>query len=133
MNRKGTLRIVTTNITKNFFKILLREGFIKNARKHQERNKYLLNSRWNGNCNSFYLTRYNDESGGSTRRNWRRNFMLYMVHLDNEDLILGYVLGRIRRSSIRILQGDRVMIEVSRYDSMRGRIIYRLHNKDLND
>nr|YP_010617768.1 translation initiation factor 1 [Ophiopogon chingii]WAW82366.1 translation initiation factor 1 [Ophiopogon chingii] len=55
------------------------------------------------------------------------------VHLDNEDLILGYISGRIRRSLIRILPGDRVKIEISRYDSTRGRIIYRLRNKDSSD
>nr|ADD29877.1 ribosomal protein S8 [Gonopterodendron arboreum] len=42
MNRKGTVRITYTNITENFVKILLREGFIKNVRKHQERGKYFL-------------------------------------------------------------------------------------------
>nr|UTM07988.1 translational initiation factor 1 [Polygonatum sibiricum]WEW64495.1 translational initiation factor 1 [Polygonatum sibiricum]WHN63922.1 translation initiation factor 1 [Polygonatum sibiricum] len=55
------------------------------------------------------------------------------VHLDNEDLILGYISGRIRRSLIRILPGDRVKIKISRYDSTRGRIIYRLRNKDSSD
>nr|YP_010267453.1 initiation factor 1 [Nymphaea atrans]UIF94053.1 initiation factor 1 [Nymphaea atrans] len=63
---------------------------------------------------------------------------MFWVRLDNEDLVLGYVSGRIRRSFIRILPGDRVKIdsvkiEVSRYDSTRGRIIYRLRNKDSND
>nr|WRO37781.1 ribosomal protein S8 [Lithocarpus dahuensis] len=42
MNRKGTVRIPSTNITENLVKILLREGFIENVRKHQENNKYLL-------------------------------------------------------------------------------------------
>ncbi|CAN6447371.1 unnamed protein product [Victoria cruziana] len=42
---------------------------------------------------------------------------MFWVRLDNEDLVLG----------------DRVKIEVSRYDSTRGRIIYRLRNKDSND
>nr|YP_009556536.1 ribosomal protein S8 [Rhabdodendron amazonicum]QBC72552.1 ribosomal protein S8 [Rhabdodendron amazonicum]QBE88188.1 ribosomal protein S8 [Rhabdodendron amazonicum] len=42
MNRKGTVRIASTNITENIVKILLREGFIENARKHQERNKFFL-------------------------------------------------------------------------------------------
>nr|YP_010598633.1 translational initiation factor 1 [Koenigia nummulariifolia]WAL02668.1 translational initiation factor 1 [Koenigia nummulariifolia] len=53
-----------------------------------------------------------------------------MFRVDNENLILGYVSGRICRSFIRILPGDRVKIEVSRYDSSRGRIISRLRNKD---
>nr|ADD29881.1 ribosomal protein S8 [Gunnera manicata] len=42
MDRKGTVRIAFTNITENFVKILLQEGFIENVRKHQERNKYFL-------------------------------------------------------------------------------------------
>nr|YP_010253689.1 translational initiation factor 1 [Aristolochia delavayi]QTZ18065.1 translational initiation factor 1 [Aristolochia delavayi] len=58
---------------------------------------------------------------------------MFRVRLDNEDLILGYVSGRIRRSFIRILTGDRVKIEVSRYDSTRGRIIYRLRKKDSSN
>nr|YP_010940397.1 translational initiation factor 1 [Eremurus zoae]WLR81341.1 translational initiation factor 1 [Eremurus zoae] len=33
------------------------------------------------------------------------------IRLDNEDLILGYISGRIWRSSIRILPGNRVKIE----------------------
>nr|YP_010534020.1 translation initiation factor 1 [Picrasma quassioides]UXX50034.1 translation initiation factor 1 [Picrasma quassioides] len=41
--------------------------------------------------------------------------------------------GRIRPSFIHILPGDRVKIEVSRYDSNGGRIISRLHNRDSND
>nr|YP_010007918.1 ribosomal protein S8 [Combretum indicum]QNR87608.1 ribosomal protein S8 [Combretum indicum] len=42
MNRKGTVQIASTNITENIVKILLREGFIENVRKHQENNKYFL-------------------------------------------------------------------------------------------
>nr|YP_009660378.1 ribosomal protein S8 [Woodfordia fruticosa]QCS00271.1 ribosomal protein S8 [Woodfordia fruticosa] len=42
MNRKGTVRIASTNITENIVKILLQEGFIENVRKHQENNKDFL-------------------------------------------------------------------------------------------
>ncbi|MBE2321198.1 30S ribosomal protein S8 [Solirubrobacter sp. CPCC 204708] len=42
MNKKRTVRIPYTNITENIIKILLREGFIENMRKHQENNKYYL-------------------------------------------------------------------------------------------
>nr|YP_010978008.1 ribosomal protein S8 [Chrysosplenium alpinum]WOC29747.1 ribosomal protein S8 [Chrysosplenium alpinum] len=42
MHRKGTVRITSTNITENIVKILLREGFIKNVRKHRENNKDFL-------------------------------------------------------------------------------------------
>nr|WBU94938.1 translation initiation factor 1 [Cryptolepis buchananii] len=57
---------------------------------------------------------------------------MFRVRLDNEGLILGYISGKIRRSFIRILPGDRVQVEVSRYDSTKGRIIYRLR-KDSKD
>nr|ADZ54524.1 ribosomal protein S8 [Rhipsalis baccifera] len=42
MNRKGRVRIESTNITEKIVQILLREGFIENVRKHQERNKSFL-------------------------------------------------------------------------------------------
>nr|QNQ15201.1 ribosomal protein S8 [Thoracocarpus bissectus] len=42
MAKKGTVRIASTNITENIVKILLREGFIENVRKHQESNKNFL-------------------------------------------------------------------------------------------
>ncbi|KAG2594542.1 hypothetical protein PVAP13_5KG001651 [Panicum virgatum] len=42
MNKKGTVRVVSTNITKNIVKILLREGFIESVWKHQENNRYFL-------------------------------------------------------------------------------------------
>ncbi|KAJ7948649.1 translation initiation factor IF-1, chloroplastic [Quillaja saponaria] len=53
---------------------------------------------------------------------------MFRVRLDNEDLILGYVSGKIRKNFVRILPGDRVKVEVSRYDSTKGRIIYRLRS-----
>nr|YP_009320029.1 initiation factor 1 [Alniphyllum eberhardtii]YP_010041325.1 initiation factor 1 [Alniphyllum fortunei]APA19153.1 initiation factor 1 [Alniphyllum eberhardtii]QPA36103.1 initiation factor 1 [Alniphyllum fortunei]QUT08522.1 translational initiation factor 1 [Alniphyllum fortunei]WIL98322.1 initiation factor 1 [Alniphyllum fortunei] len=58
---------------------------------------------------------------------------MFRVRLDNDDIILGYISGKMRCRFIRILPGDRVKIEVSRYDSTRGRIIYRLRNKDSKD
>nr|YP_010166149.1 translational initiation factor 1 [Rhipsalis teres]QRV60122.1 translational initiation factor 1 [Rhipsalis teres] len=58
---------------------------------------------------------------------------MFHVRLDNEDVILGYISGKIRRSSIRILTGDRVKIEVSPYDVTKGRIIYRFPRGDSDD
>nr|QBK82280.1 translation initiation factor 1 [Cyrtosia septentrionalis] len=58
---------------------------------------------------------------------------MFRVRLDNKDLIIGYISGKIRRNLIRILPGDRVKIEISRYDSTKGRIIYRLQKKDSKD
>nr|YP_010379325.1 ribosomal protein S8 [Astragalus bicristatus]UCS40314.1 ribosomal protein S8 [Astragalus bicristatus] len=42
MNRKRTVQIPLTNIIENIVKILLREGFVENVRKHRENNKYFL-------------------------------------------------------------------------------------------
>nr|YP_009915448.1 ribosomal protein S8 [Calibrachoa hybrid cultivar]QNA48020.1 ribosomal protein S8 [Calibrachoa hybrid cultivar] len=42
MDRKRVVRIASTNITENIVKILLREGFIENVRKHRENNKSFL-------------------------------------------------------------------------------------------
>ncbi|KAL7129257.1 hypothetical protein ABFS83_13G053200 [Erythranthe nasuta] len=42
MDRKRVVRIASTNITENIVKILVREGFIENVRKHREKNKYFL-------------------------------------------------------------------------------------------
>nr|YP_010695913.1 ribosomal protein S8 [Pleurospermum astrantioideum]YP_010696788.1 ribosomal protein S8 [Pleurospermum szechenyii]WCF68520.1 ribosomal protein S8 [Pleurospermum astrantioideum]WCF69305.1 ribosomal protein S8 [Hymenidium linearilobum]WCF69653.1 ribosomal protein S8 [Pleurospermum szechenyii] len=42
MDRKRVVRIASTNITENVVKILLREGFIENVRKHQETKKEIL-------------------------------------------------------------------------------------------
>nr|YP_009922870.1 ribosomal protein S8 [Pergularia tomentosa]AWH10880.1 ribosomal protein S8 [Pergularia daemia]QNC66205.1 ribosomal protein S8 [Pergularia tomentosa] len=42
MDKKRVVRITATNITENIVKILLREGFIENVRKHRENNKDFL-------------------------------------------------------------------------------------------
>ncbi|KAI9085964.1 hypothetical protein K1719_032041 [Acacia pycnantha] len=51
---------------------------------------------------------------------------MFRVRLDNEHLILGYICGKIRKHKVKIIPGDRVKVEISRYDSSRGRIVYRL-------
>nr|YP_009895353.1 ribosomal protein S8 [Delpinophytum patagonicum]QKK41813.1 ribosomal protein S8 [Delpinophytum patagonicum] len=58
MNRKGTVRIRSTNITESIVKILLREGFIENVRKHRENNQYffILTLRHKRNKKESYKT-----------------------------------------------------------------------------
>nr|YP_010015728.1 translation initiation factor 1 [Rhipsalis baccifera]QOI72712.1 translation initiation factor 1 [Rhipsalis baccifera] len=58
---------------------------------------------------------------------------MFHVRLDNQKVILGYISGKIRRGSIRILLGDRVKIEVSPYDATKGRIIYRFPRDNSDD
>ncbi|MQM02237.1 hypothetical protein Taro_035004 [Colocasia esculenta] len=58
---------------------------------------------------------------------------MFRVRLDNGEVILGYVSGKMRTKMVRVMVGDRVRIEVSRYDSTRGRIVYRLRSKSSTD
>ena len=39
--------------------------------------------------------------------------------------MLGNISGKIRKNYIKILTGDRVLVELSPYDLTRGRITYR--------
>ncbi len=50
---------------------------------------------------------------------------MFRVELPNGHKVLAHISGRIRKHYIRILTGDRVLIELSPYDLSRGRIIYR--------
>lgn len=50
----------------------------------------------------------------------------FTVELDNGYRVLAHVSGRLRKNWIRILPGDRVRIEISPYDTTKGRITYRL-------
>ncbi len=50
---------------------------------------------------------------------------MFRVELKNGHKVLAHVSGKIRMHFIRILAGDRVMVELSPYDLTRGRIVYR--------
>ena len=50
---------------------------------------------------------------------------LYRLELDNGHKVLAHISGKMRMHFIRILPGDRVTVEVSRYDPTRGRVVYR--------
>jgi translation initiation factor IF-1 len=49
----------------------------------------------------------------------------FIVELDNNHQVLAHVSGKIRMNNIRILPGDKVVVELSTYDLTRGRITYR--------
>ena len=49
----------------------------------------------------------------------------FKVKLANNHVILDYLGGKLRINNIRILEGDKVRIEMSPYDLTKGRIIYR--------
>ena len=47
------------------------------------------------------------------------------VKLDNNHEVLAYISGKMRKSRIRTLTGDRVTVEMSPYDLSKGRITFR--------
>ena len=49
----------------------------------------------------------------------------FRVELDNGHQVLAHVAGKMRKHFIRIVPGDRVVVQVSPYDYNRGRIVYR--------
>ncbi|MDY6968382.1 MAG: translation initiation factor IF-1 [Spirochaetota bacterium] len=49
----------------------------------------------------------------------------FNVKLDNDQIVLAHISGKMRMHYIRILAGDRVTVELSPYDLSRGRITYR--------
>ena len=49
----------------------------------------------------------------------------FKVKLPNEMIVLAHVSGKLRMNYIKILQGDRVTVEVSIYDPTKGRITWR--------
>ena len=51
---------------------------------------------------------------------------MFRVELANNHKVLAHVSGKMRMNFIRILPGDKVMLELSPYDLTRGRIIYRV-------
>ena len=50
---------------------------------------------------------------------------LFRVKLDNGDIILCHLSGKMRMNYIKILPGDKVKAEMTQYDKTKGRIIYR--------
>ena len=51
---------------------------------------------------------------------------MFKVELENGHQVLAHISGKMRKHFIRILPGDRVLVELSPYDLNRGRIVYRL-------
>ena len=49
----------------------------------------------------------------------------FRVKLENDHEVLAYLSGKMRKNFIRVLEGDRVKVEMSPYDLSRGRVTYR--------
>ncbi len=50
---------------------------------------------------------------------------VFRVALENGHEVLAHISGKMRKHFIRILPGDKVLVELSPYDLTRGRIVYR--------
>ncbi|HQR31295.1 MAG: translation initiation factor IF-1 [Acidobacteria bacterium] len=50
---------------------------------------------------------------------------MFKVELDTKHQVLAHISGRMRKNFIKILPGDKVLVELSPYDLTRGRIVYR--------
>lgn len=51
---------------------------------------------------------------------------MFRVKVENSDhMVTAYLGGKLRQNEIKILAGDRVILEVSPYDLSKGRIMYR--------
>ena len=50
---------------------------------------------------------------------------MFKVELENGHVILAHISGKMRMHYIKILPGDRVRVEMSPYDSTKGRISFR--------
>ncbi|MCL2841315.1 MAG: translation initiation factor IF-1 [Defluviitaleaceae bacterium] len=49
----------------------------------------------------------------------------FQVQLENGHIILAHISGKLRTNYIRIIPGDKVLIEMSPYDLTKGRIVWR--------
>ncbi len=49
----------------------------------------------------------------------------FKVRLNNGEEVLAHLSGRMRKNFIRVMQNDKVVVELSPYDRKRGRIVFR--------
>ncbi|MBL1422060.1 MAG: translation initiation factor IF-1 [Hyphomicrobiales bacterium] len=49
----------------------------------------------------------------------------FKIELENGHMIIGHTAGKLRKNRIRVLAGDKVMVEMTPYDLTKGRITYR--------
>lgn len=51
---------------------------------------------------------------------------MFRVRLNNGKEIIAHISGKMRMNFIKLVVGDRVKVEISKYDLSKGRITYRL-------
>ena len=51
---------------------------------------------------------------------------IFRVQLDSGQIVMGHLAGKMRVNMIRVMPGDRVVIEMTPYDLTKGRITRRM-------
>ena len=54
---------------------------------------------------------------------------MFRVELENGHVVTAHISGKMRKNYIRILKGDKVIVELTPYDLSKGRIIFRDKSK----
>jgi translation initiation factor IF-1 len=49
----------------------------------------------------------------------------FRVQLENGHMVLAYSAGKMKKNRIRVLEGDKVKVEMTPYDLSKGRITFR--------
>jgi len=50
---------------------------------------------------------------------------MFRVKLENDHEIIAHAAGKMKKFRIRVLMGDKVVVEMTPYDLTKGRIIFR--------
>ncbi len=50
---------------------------------------------------------------------------MFRVKLENDHEIIAHAAGKMKKFRIRVLAGDKVVVEMTPYDLTKGRIIFR--------
>ena len=56
--------------------------------------------------------------------------ILFKIKLDSGQEIIGHLSGRMRIHYIKVVAGDRVIVQMTPYDLSKGRIVKRLNNNE---
>ena len=51
---------------------------------------------------------------------------MFRVELENGHVVTAHISGKMRKHYIRILTGDKVVVQLTPYDLTKGRIVYRV-------
>jgi translation initiation factor IF-1 len=114
---------------------------VKPARAHCDRIRSNSRQLWNGPSSASFRANFGRArpDGNAARYGMAKEELLefpgvvtellpnatFRVKLENEHEIIAHTAGRMRKNRIRVLAGDKVLVEMTPYDLTKGRITYR--------